>query len=206
MYKYSYTYMDYTYKHRCATVWNWSNMCFYSIWTYINVIYEIQCVYGKSVTSKHALDGVCPSPTGNPLNPLLHLSFPLSLKFLSKQFDKKIQLPVIWAQTVLCTWQFEAFNLEWCFVRLSWVTQFSDSSSVQAQTRKVKTAETCEWLWSCSFQVSGCENTRHRACDPGNLTQPEHALKLRPPSATVPTAAKTQVWSALDSSVLTLLC
>lgn len=117
---------------------------------------------------------------------------------IKSKFSKNVHHPVIWAQRVLHTWQHRGWDAEWWYVCLNWATQFSDCSSVQAERRKVKTAKSSNWLWSCSFQVSGCETTQHRSCDPGMLTQPEHAPKseLCSQTVTLSTTAKLQVWQA----------
>lgn len=63
---------------------------------------------------------------------------------------------------------YRSLDLKWCRVR--WTLQWLACSSVQAETRKVKTAEAFG-----SFQIRGCENIRRWSCDQDIFTQTELA-------------------------------
>lgn len=55
---------------------------------------------------------------------------------------------------------------------LNWAAQFSDYSSVQTETRKVKNAQIPAPLRGCGFQVRRCINVQHWGCDPRDRTWP----------------------------------
>lgn len=68
---------------------------------------------------------------------------------------------ILWTRRRLHTWQSKSFGIN-C---LNWAAQFSDYSSVQTETRQVKSAQIPAWPRWGSFQVRCCRNLQHWGCD-----------------------------------------